>query len=167
MDVIKDLLGLWLAANKLTVLQVLLRALIVLIAAIIMVRVADKRFLSRMSAVDVILGFILGSALSRGINGSAPFFETIVMGFFLVLLHKVMVWAAFRSHKFGELVKGKEDLLIENGKARSDAMRANHITERDLHEELRQEGNVADVSGVKLAYLERSGKVSVVHSKSE
>ena len=60
MDIIKDLLGLGMEANKLTVFQVLLRAMIVFLAAIVMVRMADKRFLSRMSAVDVILGFILG-----------------------------------------------------------------------------------------------------------
>jgi len=166
MDIIKDLLGLGMEANKLTVFQVLLRAMIVFLAAIVMVRMADKRFLSRMSAVDVILGFILGSALSRAINGSAPFFATIVMGFFLVLLHKAIVWASFYSHTFGELVKGRENLLIEEGKMKTDALRAKHISERDLHEELRQEGNIAAVDEVKLAYLERSGKVSVVRRKS-
>jgi uncharacterized membrane protein YcaP (DUF421 family) len=108
--------------------------------------------------MDVILGFILGSA---------PLFETIAMGFFLVLLHKAMAWATFHSHKFGELVKGRADLLIENGKTQPEALRANHLTERDLHEELRQEGNVADVKEVKVAYLERSGKVSVVRTKSD
>jgi len=166
MDIIKDLLGLGMEANKLTVFQVLLRAMIVFLAAIVMVRMADKRFLSRMSAVDVILGFILGSALSRAINGSAPFFATIVLGFFLVLLHKAIAWASFYSHTFGELVKGRENLLIEEGKMKTDALRANHISERDLHEELRQEGNIAAVDEVKLAYLERSGKVSVVRRKS-
>ena len=167
MEIIKDVLGLGLQADRLTILQVIVRAAVIFTSAIIMVRVADKRFLSRMSAVDVILGFILGSALSRAINGSAPFFETIAMGFFLVLLHKGLAWASFRSHKFGELVKGRKDLLIKDGKSQPKAMRANHITERDLHEELRQKGSVASVEEVKLAYLERSGKVSVVHVKSD
>jgi uncharacterized membrane protein YcaP (DUF421 family) len=68
---------------------------------------------------------------------------------------------------FGELVKGRAELLIENGKTQPEALRANHITEHDLHEELRQEGNLADVQEVRAAYLERSGKVSVVHAKSD
>ena len=167
MDVVKNVLGLGFEANQLTIFQVSLRGLIVFVAAIIMVRVADKRFLSRMSALDVILGFILASSLSRAVNGSAPFFETLGVGFILVLLHKALAWAAFRWHKFGELVKGHEDLLIENGKPQTEAMRANHITERDLLEELRQEGNVASVEDVRLALLERSGRVSVVPVESK
>ena len=167
MEVLKNVLGLGFQPNQLTIWQVILRGFIVFVAAIVMVRIADKRFLSRMSALDVILGFMLASALSRAINGSAPFFETLGLGFFLVLLHKGLAWAAFRSHKFGELVKGREDLLIENGKRQLAALRANHITERDLVEELRQEGNLSSPEDVKLAYLERSGKISVVRAKKE
>src|SRR6266516_2026188 len=165
MDIVKNLLGLGIEANHLTIFQVSLRGIIVFTAAIVMVRLADKRFLSRMSALDVILGLILASSLSRAINGSAPFFETLGVSFVLVLLHKALAWAAFRWHKFGELVKGHEDLLIENGKPLADAMRANHITEKDLLEELRQEGNVAAPGEVKLAFLERSGKISVVKAE--
>ena len=55
---IKDLLGLGWEGKDLGLLQVCLRALIVFLAALVMVRLADRRFLSKMTAFDAILGFI-------------------------------------------------------------------------------------------------------------
>jgi uncharacterized membrane protein YcaP (DUF421 family) len=87
---------------------------------------------------------------------------TLGAGFVLVLLHKTCSALAFRSKQFGTLVKGSEDLIIEDGKVQPKAMRHNHITEEDLLEELRQEGSVSSPSEVKTAFVERSGKISVI-----
>lgn len=167
MDPIKNLLGLGVQPGELSLLQLLIRGLVVFVAAVVMVRVADKRFLGKMSGLDVILGFILGSALSRAINGSAPFFETIAVCFFLVFVHKFLAWAGFRWQKFGDLIKGCEEPVIIDGKPQAQTMRANHISDRDLAEELRQEGNLLAVEQVKLAFIERSGKISVVPADSK
>jgi uncharacterized membrane protein YcaP (DUF421 family) len=45
-------------------------------------------------------------------------------------------------------------------------MRANHITEHDLHEELRLNGMVRGTDEVESAMLERSGEISVIKSSS-
>ena len=161
-EVISDLLGLKLEANDLSLLQVSLRAVVVLIATLVMVRVAEKRFLSRVNALDAILAFILGSMLSRAINGSAPFFGTLAGGFVLVLFHRVLSAWAYRSERFGNLVKGTEEILIENGKVCDQPLRRNHITEKDLFEELRLNGNLDGLHKVKKAVMERNGEISVV-----
>jgi uncharacterized membrane protein YcaP (DUF421 family) len=166
MDSLNAVLGLNLEGKDLTCLHIALRALVVFIAALIMARVADKRFLGKMSAVDVILGFILASMLARAVNGSAAFFPTLLGGFILVLLHKLCAALAFRFEAFGNLVKGCEELLIEDGAIVSKGMRSNHISSKDLQEELRQEGNVSSPAEVKTAFLERSGKVSIVPRKN-
>ena len=104
-DWINWALGIGLEPNDLTWAQVSLRGIIIFIAAVVMVRLADKRFMGKKAAFDVILGFILASMLSRGINGSAALFPTLVCGFVLVALHRVMAAIAFRCHGFGVLVK--------------------------------------------------------------
>ncbi|MEY2428222.1 MAG: hypothetical protein QOJ40_1107, partial [Verrucomicrobiota bacterium] len=76
----RDLLGLGLEPRDVTFLQMSLRAVIVFLISLITVRFAHKRFLSSMSAFDALLGFILASMLSRAINGSAPFFQTLGTG---------------------------------------------------------------------------------------
>jgi hypothetical protein len=74
--IIGDVLGL--GDSSLALWQMAARGVIVYLAAIIIVRVADKRFLGQYAALDAVLGFMLGSVLSRAITGSSPFWETIV-----------------------------------------------------------------------------------------
>lgn len=81
---------------------------------------------------------------------------------FLVFLHKACAALAFRSEKFGDLIKGCETLIIKDGQVQEKAMRAGHITKKDLLEELRQEGNVSSPIEVKTAFLEWNGKISVL-----
>jgi len=166
MEAITQLLGIGVDARQLSVLQVCLRGIIVFAAGIVMLRCADKRFLSKMTALDAILGLILASMLARAINGSAPFLPTLVGGFVLVLLHRACCKVAAHWERFGGWVKGHADLLICNGQVNFDAMRANDLTERDLLEELRQHGHVKSPSEVDEAYIERSGEISVVPKKT-
>jgi uncharacterized membrane protein YcaP (DUF421 family) len=158
-------LGLASDPRDLTFLQVTLRGIIVFLSTLLMVRVSDKRFLARLTALDAILGFILASMLARAVNGSASFFPTLGGGFVLVLLHRLMAAIAFRSSRFGRLVKGKADLLVNHGQINWEAMRANHITENDLREELRLNGMVRGPEEVETASLERSGEISVIRAK--
>ena len=46
-------------------------------------------------------------------------------------------------------------------------MRRNDLSEHDLHEDLRMNGQVDDLSEVKVAYAERNGHISVVRRKKE
>jgi uncharacterized membrane protein YcaP (DUF421 family) len=156
-----DILGLKLQPHDLGYGQIVLRALIVFIVALIVVRVGAKRFLGRKTAFDYILAFILGSMLSRAINGSAPFLQTLVGGLALVLFHRLVAWLSFQSHAIGRLVKGTDDTVIENGEVLPEAMRRNLFTERDLLEDLRLKSHESP-SEVKSARIERSGDLSVI-----
>ncbi len=156
------LFGLEAEPKDLTFWQMGARAVVIYLAALVIVRLGDKRFLGQNSAFDVILAIMLGSVLSRAINGSAPFLETIAGSAVLVLLHWLLAVAAFRWHWLGSLVKGTPRLLIRDGTVQADAMRASHIGEHDLREGLRLQGNVNDPLQVHQAYLERNGKISVL-----
>jgi uncharacterized membrane protein YcaP (DUF421 family) len=70
--------------------------------------------------------------------------------------------AAFKSKRLGHLLKGKEVQLIDSGKFLWDGLRRTSITEHDVLEGLRSSGGITDIEQVKAAYLERSGKISVI-----
>ncbi len=89
-EMTKDILGLGMDPKQFTFVQLSVRATIVFITALIMVRVGNKRFLAKMSAFDAILGFILSSMLARAVNGSSAFFPTLGAGFVLIGLHWLM-----------------------------------------------------------------------------
>lgn len=103
MHAVAECLGL--DAKTLRVVQMALRAVVVYVAALVMERVGEKRFLGKTTAFDVILGITLGSVGSRAIAGSSPFIPTLVAGFVLVGLNWLLSAMAFRWSSFGTLVK--------------------------------------------------------------
>lgn len=157
------LLGL--EAEDLTIAQMALRAVVVYLAALLMVRWGEKRFMGKSTAFDVILGVILGSVVSRAINGSAGFLPTLVAGGVLVGMHWAFASLAFRSDRFGTFVKGRTRVLVKDGEIDWDEMRRSHTSRDDLLGALRAQG-VRDPSEVAEARLERSGDVSVVKAES-
>jgi hypothetical protein len=54
-----------------------LRAVVVYVVTVIIVRLGKKRFMGKGTAFDVILGIMLGSIVSRAITGNAPFFPAL------------------------------------------------------------------------------------------
>jgi uncharacterized membrane protein YcaP (DUF421 family) len=155
-------LGIGSTPQELSFLQVSLRGVIVFVATLVMVRIGDKRFLPKKTAFDAILVFILASMLARAVNGSAAFFPTLGCGFVLVILHRFFAAIAFRSHAFGKLIKGSEQLIIRDGVIDDNVARQNDLTIHDIKEELRLNGKVGDPGKVKEAWLERSGEISVI-----
>jgi uncharacterized membrane protein YcaP (DUF421 family) len=156
-------LGLGLEPKNLTFVQIAVRGIIVFVVTLIMVRLGDKRFLSKKTAFDAILGLILASMLARAVNGSASFWPTLGGGFVLVGLHRLIAFLSRRWHKFGILVKGSSDLVVRDGQVIDAGMRKNDLSPHDLDEDMRLNGQVDDVSKIKMAYAERNGQISIVH----
>jgi uncharacterized membrane protein YcaP (DUF421 family) len=155
-------LGIGVSGGNLSATQMGLRAAVVYIAWLAAVRFADKRLLGRYSAFDVVLAVILGAVLGRAINGSSPFLETMGAGAVLVGMHWLFAFLSARSHGFGKLVKGEERVIVWNGEVRSAEMRKSNISDHDLMEMLRLNGNTTDARDVAAAYLERNGQISVI-----
>lgn len=141
--------------------QAAVRATIIFLLAIIMVRLGGKRIFGKHTAFDIVLGIVLGSILGRTITGNAPFLASIIAAFTLVILHWLMALTAFRWDFFGELVKGNFQVLVKDGEIQWESMRRNHISERDLEEAIRLDGNGASIEEVKVAHYERSGDISI------
>jgi uncharacterized membrane protein YcaP (DUF421 family) len=165
LDHVDSFLGLELKPDQLSFTQVAIRGIIVFVITLIMVRLGDKRFLSKKTAFDAILGFILASMLARAVNGTAAFWPTLGAGFVMVGLHRVIAFCSRRSHRFGNLVKGTSDLVIRDGAVVESGMRKNDMSAHDLDEDLRLNGQVESAKDVKVAYVERSGSISVVPKK--
>jgi len=159
---IDAMLGLGRDARALTFTQISLRGLIVFVSALVIVRCGDRRFLSQKTAFDAVLGFILASMLARAVNGTAAFFPTIGGGFVLVMLHRTLASWSRRSHPFGLLIKGRSDVIVRDGKLDETLARQSRLSEHDLLEDFRLNGNVSDIRDVALAVFERNGHVSVV-----
>jgi uncharacterized membrane protein YcaP (DUF421 family) len=161
------LLGLGLEAKDLSALQLSARGVVILFAALILVRIGAKRAMARKTPLDMIMIVIVGSLLSRSINGSGPLFGTIAAAFVVVVLHRLLEWSAYLSHPLGIAMKGAPGVVVENGRYVRETMRQNHITTRDVEEDLRLDGKTEDITQVRIARLERSGDISFLYKKED
>lgn len=164
---IRHLLGIDVPAIEMEVGQVVARALVIYLAGLVILRVGEHRFLGKNTAFDIVLGFILGSMLSRAVNGSAAMGPTVLACAALVALHWLFAFGSFRSRRLGSLVKGDVRQLVRGGEIDWDAMRRAQISERDLEEALRSDARLDDLSEIDAAYFERSGKISFIPKRRE
>jgi len=170
MDEIGELLraglGIGLDSHGISVAQMALRAVIVYVVTVAIVRLGKKRFMGQATAFDVILGIMLGSIASRAITGNAPFAPALAASAMLVAMHSLFSWIAMRWHGFGWAIKGDDCLLVRDGQVDWRKMRVEHMTERDLWEDMRSK-SVSRLEEVAEGRLERSGNFSVVKAKAE
>jgi uncharacterized membrane protein YcaP (DUF421 family) len=149
-------------ASELTLLHISLRSLFIFIIGLALVRIGDRRSLSEKTAFDAIFIVLIGSMLSRAINGTAPFFTTIAAGIVLMVIHRACAFGACKSHAFGKLLKGEPVTLVRNGKIDHAEMRRSLVSEHDLEEDLRLDAKTENVSTIASARLERSGDISFI-----
>ncbi len=126
------------------------------------VRLGSRRFNAAASAFDVVLGIMLGSIMSRAITSPEHMWSTLLAGAVLVGLHWLMAALAYRLSWLGPLVKGGATVLVSDGEMDRDAMRRTGVSRNDLEQAIRSEAKLTDLSQVRLAVLERGGKISVL-----
>lgn len=146
--------------ESLTVVQAALRTLAAYTCGWALLRLARNRLLSRYTAFDVVLGFVLGSTLSRAINGTAPLLSTYVAVALLVVLHQLLAWLCYRSKTANALLNGHAQPLIRAGRVIGEELRKNYISDKDLEEELRLKAHTTDPQRVEEARIERNGEIS-------
>lgn len=149
-------------ATELTLLQISLRGFVIFVVGLAIVRIGDRRSLAEKTAFDAIFIVLIGSMLSRAINGPAPFFTTIGGGIALMIIHRAFAFGAFNSHWFGKLIKGEPITLVRNGEINWKSMKQGLVSEHDLEEDLHLDAKTEEISDIKTARLERSGDISFI-----
>jgi uncharacterized membrane protein YcaP (DUF421 family) len=144
--------------------QECLRAIVIFIYGLILIRIAGRRTFSKWSAIDIIVAITVGSSLSRALTGSAPLGGTMAAMALLMLLHWIVSQLAARSTGFSSVVEGKPRLLARSGKIDRRALLHDSISQHDLEEALHQH-SVEHAEDTKLIVLEPSGKITVLKGR--
>jgi uncharacterized membrane protein YcaP (DUF421 family) len=154
-------------ATELSVLNITLRGFIIFVVGLALVRIGDRRSLAQKTAFDAIFIVLIGSMLSRAINGTAPFFVTIAGGIALMIVHRLFALGACKSHWFGKLIKGQPITVVRNGEVDWEGLHSALVSKHDFEEDLRLDGKTDDASTIQLARLERSGDISFIKKKGQ
>lgn len=147
--------------------QLILRTIIIYIVALAIIRIGKRRFMGSYTTFDILLGFIVGSILSRAITGTVRFIDMVLVVGVLVILHWVIATISYYSEYFGTLIKDKPRELIVDGEIKEDALQKSKIGKKDLMQALREEANLESPEEVKIAYLERDGNITVIPKPCE
>lgn len=151
--------------NELTALQMAIRALIIFLIALVLIRFSGRRTFGMSSPFDNVISVLLGAILSRAVIGASPFIATITASSVIVMLHRLFAWIALYNDVFGSLIKGNAKVIYKDGQIIRNNMKRFFITDKDLIEGIRLQGNVESLDEIKSAYIERNGKITVIRKE--
>jgi uncharacterized membrane protein YcaP (DUF421 family) len=162
----RTLLGI--GSDELALWQVVLRATVVYLLALGLIKIGDKRFIGQSTSIDLIIAIVLGNILAYAIIGAEAGMGTaLTAAASLVLLHWLMGMLACRSAWLDEFLKGKPHVLVESGEVNWDNMRRTRISMEDLNMALHLGGQLNKVEQVELARFERNGEISLVPRRQQ
>jgi uncharacterized membrane protein YcaP (DUF421 family) len=147
---------------EISIVEKMLRPLIVYLFLLISLRLAGKRELATLNAMDLIVLLTLSNTVQNSIIGPDNSLSGGLIGAAtLLLVNYVAVRFLFSHPKIDELVEGRATTLIEHGKLQRDAMARELITRAELESAAHKQG-VPKLSQVARAVLEPSGVISFV-----
>ena len=152
---------------KLYMLEMPLKALIIFLLLMLVVRLMGKRGQRDLSPMQQMLLIALGSAA-----GDAMLYPMVPLAYAAIILVGVTLltvgleWWAERSSHVRDYMESRPRVLVRDGEVDYDALRKERTTLRELLAELRMKGASA-MSQVDVAILEVTGDVSVFLNDSK
>ena len=141
--------------------QMSIRAMLILLLGVILVRLLGRRAFGQQNPLDIVVAIVIGSNLSRAMTGNAPFVSTVAATTVLLTVFWLLDHAAARWHLVSKLAKGEPVRLARDHRFDRKAMRWWAITEGDIAEAARASGK-SGIEAVKDVVLERSGRLSTI-----
>ncbi len=132
------------------------------VALIALLRVSGKRTLAKLNAFDFVITIALGSTLATVLlSSSVALAEGVTALALLVGLQFAVTWTSVRSRRIRRLVRSDPTLVIYRGQLLHEALRRERVTEEEIRQVLRQQGQ-ASVDTVAALVLETDGSFALV-----
>lgn len=139
-----------------------LRATLVYVLVMLLVRLSGKRAVGQFTPFDLVLLILIGNAVQNGINGGDNSLTgAAIMATTLIVLNYGVAFVTSRSRKVEKIVEGEPVVLARHGKVFEHVLRRELVSDSDFREALRM-NNIDDIADVQLALLETNGHISVV-----
>jgi uncharacterized membrane protein YcaP (DUF421 family) len=142
--------------------EVVVRATVVYAFVHILLRLLGRRELASYSTSDIVLLFLITTAIRQGIVGSDTSLTTGMVALAtLVAIEALLAQIIYRSPRAARLLGGPVRTLVRDGALVEDQLRRAHISRDQLLARLRARGHES-LDDVEAAYLERSGEVTFI-----
>jgi uncharacterized membrane protein YcaP (DUF421 family) len=141
-----------------------LRASMVYVFLLVVVRLLGKRTVGNFSAFDLIVALILGEIVDEPIFGDVPLVQAFVAIVVVAGWHYLNSYLTSRNTAIERLTSGEPRVLVKDGKPVKEAMAIEHVNEEELMSLLRLH-EIDDLREIKRATLEPSGTLSVIKTE--
>ena len=142
--------------------DLVIRATVVFFFIFLVTRIAGRRELSSLQPFDLILLVVLGDLVQQGITqNDQSVTGTLIVISTIALLSVAVSWVSFRSGRVRLVTEGESIILVQNGDVIERNLRRERLTRGDLEEEARRQ-QIASLSDIRWAILERNGSISVI-----
>lgn len=142
--------------------ELFIRGSVVYLFLFAVFRTILQRDIGTVGAADMLLLVLVADAAQ---NAMAAEYRSVSDG--LILISTILGWnllfdfLAYRSPRLRRLLQPPEICLVRDGRIIHRNLRREYLSADDLHAKLREHG-IADLSEVRVAYLESDGSISVI-----
>ena len=142
--------------------EIVLRGTIVYFVLLLLLRLSGKRTVGQFTPFDLLVLVLLGDALQGSmIAGDDSLPGGVILTVTLLGWNKLIGWLTSRSRRLDRIVEGRPVVLARNGHVYGEALERCNLNIDDLQEAMRN-ADCGSVSLIRLAMLEKDGKISVV-----
>jgi uncharacterized membrane protein YcaP (DUF421 family) len=158
----KDMFGL-----SLPLAEKVLRPIIVYIFLVVSLRLSGKRELAQLNPFDLVVLLTLSNTVQNAIIGDDNTVSGGIIGATALLaMNYLVVRFLYKHRKLDQLIEGKADVLIDNGKVRTDHLRKELISMQQLAAAARKQG-FDDLADVHQCILEPGGTLTFIGKKPD
>lgn len=151
----------------LPILEKILRPVVVYAFLVISLRLSGKRELVQLNPFDLVVLLTLSNTVQNAIIGDDNSVTGGIIGATsLLAINYLVVRFLYNHRKLDQLVEGKADVLIENGKVRTEHLKRELITMQQLSAAARKQG-FDDLSEVQQCVLEPGGTLTFIARKPD
>jgi len=141
--------------------EFVLRAVIVYVFLLVILRVTGKRQTGQLAPFDLVLLLVLSNAVQNSMNGGDnSLLGGVISAATLIALHYFVAFLTFRSRTLEAWIEGTPRMLIHNGVLNKQVMSREMLTQHELAAALRAAG-CTDIGHVHSATLENNGQITV------
>lgn len=142
--------------------EFVLRAVIVYVVLLAMIRLSGKRTMGQFTAFDMLLIVLLGNAVQNALLGKdTSMTGGLLLAATLMLLNWTVGFVTARSRKAERVLEGEPVVLARNGHIYRDVLRRELVSRDDFSKAMREAG-CSDVDRVHLALLETNGHITIL-----
>src|SRR5215467_12129515 len=149
----------------LPVLEKILRPIVVYAFLVISLRLSGKRELVQLNPFDLVVLLTLSNTVQNAIIGDDNSLTGGVIGATsLLVVNYLVVRFLYNHRKLDQLVEGRSDILIEDGKVKTANLKRELITMAQLEAAARKQG-FESISEVQQCVLEPGGTITFIGKK--